>query len=88
MTSGKFKQTILMAEKRYPGLIGEPIYNVLLYWQIMQGISCLASNAPVNGMPQYPPPAPSRGIVGDLTFVISIAPGLEQYLKSNPLFST
>ena len=21
--------------------------------------------APVNGMPQYPPPAPSRGMVGD-----------------------
>ena len=44
--------------------------------------------APVNGMPQYPPPAPSRGILGDLTMIISIAPGSEQYLKSNPLFST
>ena len=44
-------------------------------------------SALVNGMPQYPPPAPSRGILGDLIMIISIAPGSEQYLKSNPLFS-
>ena len=44
-------------------------------------------NALVNGMPQYPPPGPSRGILGDLTMIISIAPGSEQYQKSNPLFS-
>ena len=50
-------------------------------------LSSISTNAPVNGMPQYPPPAPSRGILGDLT-IISIAPGSEQYLKSNPLFST
>ena len=56
-----------------------------------QTVSCLGKivhYAPVNGMPQYPPPAPSRGILGDLTLIISIAPGSEQYLKSNPLFST
>ena len=44
--------------------------------------------APINGVPQYPPPAPNWGILGDLTMIISIAPGSEQYLKSNPLFST
>ena len=49
-------------------------------------------NAPVNGMPQYPPPAPSRGILGDMTIIISIAPGplgaIIIQLKSNSLFST
>ena len=45
-------------------------------------LSYCFSNAPVNCTPQYPPPAPLGGTVGDLKFLISISSGL---LVSNPL---
>ena len=37
-----------------------------LYYSTLYGTF---NNAPVNGMPQYPPPASSRGILGDYIIV-------------------